>query len=100
MQLPFIQSEDRVLNQIQTQWRSILNQIIVNRLTQGNFLTGIKLISGTNTINHKLGREISGYLITNMQGSFAQVYSSPSTIPDLTLMLNASAPTIIDLYVF
>ena len=100
MALPLIKSPDQSLMLLETQWKSQLDPVLANPLISGQLLTNIALVSGSNTINHKLGRALQGYIITGMHGSFAQIYDTTSPMPALTLVLHASAATNISLYVF
>jgi len=59
------------------------------------------LKSGANIISHLLGRKLVGYLVI-LNSAAATFYDGQRTNqrPDLTLILNASAPTTVSLYVF
>ena len=100
MNLPIFKDDDQTLMLMQTKWAAILNPLLGNQLTQGNFLQNVSLKSGDNTINHKLGKKLTGYLVTNMTGAFAQLYSKTTSTPDLTFILNSNGTTTVDLYVF
>ncbi len=88
------------LDQLLTKWASIINPVITNPICNGIQLTDVTLSVGTNTINHKLGRKPNGYIITGMHKVYSQIYDSPSTMPTLNLILNSSAATSVDLYVY
>jgi len=98
--LPSFNTKDIPFSLMQSAWSKILNPLISNPINNGFALKGIKLVSGNNVINHRLQRNLQGYIITAMYDSFAQIYSTESQQPTLTLNLNASAPTTIDLWVF
>lgn len=100
-QLPYLQSDSPILNLIQTKWRSILNLFLSNPSLQSSILTGVKLSSGPNTINHLLGRKLVGWRIIGINQS-ASIYDAQATnpTPNLTLVLNASAPVQVNLEVF
>lgn len=100
--LPIIQTPDRQLNNLQTLWASQLNKLLDNPLLQGIILENVVLASGDNTINHKLGRTLQGYIVTRYKNAAAAVYDKQSTnkMPELTLVLNSSAATTVNLYVF
>lgn len=87
---------------MQTTWASQLNPLIQNPVLQTNLLTSITLRSGTNVINHGLGRKLQGWYIVRMRNGAAATYdtqdSNPS--PTLTLNLNSSANVVVDLVVF
>lgn len=100
MQLPQMVSLDRDLQLMQTRWRSILNPVLNNPFINGTQLNDISLVSGNNVLNTKLGKAYQGWIITSMRNAFAQIYEVSSTDPTINLTLNASAPTLVDIYVF
>lgn len=82
-------------------WASTLNPMLANPITQGNVLAGLVLETGDNIINHGLGDTLQGYVII-MNSAPATFYDKQRTNqkPNLTLILNASGPTTVSLYVF
>ncbi len=82
-------------------WAARLNPLLSNPLVNGQVLSGIKVVSGSNTINHGLGRDLQGYLVV-MNNASVTFYDSQSTnqMPQLTLVLVASGAATISLYVF
>jgi hypothetical protein len=86
---------------MQTKWASVLEPILQNPLTQGQLLTGIKLINGSNVINHGLGRELTGWIICGITAA-AAVYDTQASNPrpNLTLQLTSNAAATASLYVF
>lgn len=99
--LPIFITGDKNMVMMQNQWTSQLNPLLDNAITQGIFLTNVQLISGTNSLDHKLGHILRGWIITRKRGP-AEIYDSQAVnpFPNLTLMLNASANVNVDLYVF
>lgn len=89
------------LDQMQVQWAQQLNPIIANPILNNVILKNVSLVSGTNVINHKLGRPLQGWKTTRVRAS-ATFYDTQDTnqTPQLTLVLVASAPVVIDLEVF
>ncbi len=89
------------LNQTQEQWASQLNPIISNPINSASMLQNVSLTAGTNVINHKLGAKLQGWFTTRIRAS-ATFYDIQDTnpTPQLTLVLVASAPVIVDLAVF
>lgn len=83
---------------LQTNWSAILDPIIKNPLSKGNFLTSVSLTTGDNVINHLLGKRQQGWIISD-QTAAASIYRS-EPFNELTLTLNASAPCMVNLYVF
>lgn len=88
------------LEQMQVNWATAIDPVLSNPIVNGNQLKSIALVSGINSINHKLGRKPQGYLVTRMFGSFAQIYEITSQQPELTLQLNSSTSTMVDIYVY
>lgn len=84
-----------------SQWPSVLNPLLSNPLIHGNFLHDIKVTTGANVINHKLGVKLQGYIIVRNSAPVT-FYDSQATnqTPVITLVLNASGPSTISLYVF
>lgn len=98
MSLPIFQGGTPEFNLMQTQWASNLDPLLKNPMSNGNFVNGVVLASGSNVINHKLGRTPQGWMITDRNGA-ATVYRSAAFNP-LTLTLTASAAVTVTLYVF
>jgi hypothetical protein len=101
LRLPFFQSTDQAFELLQKKWASILNPLIENPGNQANILSGIKLVSGTNTINHLLGRKLQGYRII-LKSASASIYDKQLTnqTPDITLQLVSDAAVTVSLEVF
>lgn len=95
--LPIFQTDNKQLSLMQTAWKLILTPFLRNPVLQGITLSGITLQNGSNTINHLLGRQLQGWIITRQNGA-ASVYDSGAT--DLTLTLVSNATITINLYVF
>jgi hypothetical protein len=89
------------LDMMQTQWAQELNPIIANPMTNPLILKNISLVAGTNVINHRLGRNLQGWNSTRVRAA-ATIHDEQDTnqTPQLTLILVASAPVVVDLAVF
>jgi hypothetical protein len=96
--LPILISDSRELNQMQTQWASSINPLLSNPLSSGVFVKQVSVVSGSNSINHKLGRKPLGWFVTNINAAIT-LYMTGSFDP-LFLRLTASGSAAIDLYVF
>ena len=85
----------------QNKWASQINPILDNPLVKGQQLIQISLTSGSNVINHKLGRKLQGWIITGINGA-ATIYDTQATnqMPELTLNLTSNASVTINLWVF
>jgi hypothetical protein len=101
MALPVFQTTIRELSMLQTSWTSQLNPLLADPFLQGVLLSSVSLASGANTINTTLGRALKGWVLTRVRAS-ATVYDTQdsNTNPSQTLLLTASAPVVVDLYVF
>lgn len=86
---------------MQTGWKAQLDPLVVAPANQSLILTGLVLTSGSNTINHKLGQKLQGWVVVGQNAS-ATFYDAQSanTTPALTLVLIASAAVTINLEVF
>lgn len=97
-----IQSNDFLLNQIQSNITDAINPLINNLITQGHFINNISLTSGIQNIV-PLGQTniFNGWVLTR-QNSNSVVWDSQATnnTPNKNLILNCSANCIISLYVF
>lgn len=82
-------------------WAATINPILSNPITSGVLLQNVKLVSGSNSINHTLGRKLQGYVVV-LNSANATFYDGQATnqYPDLTLVLIASGAATVSLYVF
>ena len=101
MSLPKFGTDDEVLMQLQTTWTAQLDPLLRAALSNGQVLQSVSLATGSNQVNHKLGRKLQGWFITRLRAA-AQVYDTQDAnpFPNLTLSLVASAPAVVDIYVF
>jgi hypothetical protein len=86
---------------LQTNWASNINPVLTNPLVNGIILSNVKLVTGDNAINHKLGRKLQGWF-TVLSNAAVSLYDKQSTNKqsNLTLILNSSGPATVSLYVF
>ena len=99
--LPQFQSDDQVMRLMQNRWASIIDPVLAVPLNAGLLLKQVTLASGDNVVNHLLGRELQGWMLVR-QRSAADIYDlqDDNKRPALTLLLNSSAPVVVDLWVF
>jgi hypothetical protein len=99
--LPQFQDDNQALQLMQDRWSSILHPFINNPSNNALLHKNLTLTSGDNVINHKLGRKLQGWRVVRLR-SAATFYDKQDTnsMPDKTLVLNASANAVIDLEVF
>lgn len=99
MNLPLFQVlSDQSFSLLQTKWKSILDPLLGIPTVNGNLLSNIVLVNGDTVINHKLGRKLIGWQITD-QNAAASIYRS-KPISDTTLTLTSNAICTISLWVF
>lgn len=96
-----VQSQNRELNQVQDHLQRSLSPLLGNSALYGELINSVKLVSGANRVDHKLGRKLQGWTIVRQRAQ-AQVWDSQDSnlTPELNLTLSASAPVTVDLYVF
>lgn len=96
-----INTTDQDLAIVQQNLVRVLNPIFSTQTLGGNILSNITLVTGSNTINHGLGRNLNGWQIVRQRAS-ASIWDSQDAnkMQNLTLILNSSAPVTVDLYVF
>jgi len=99
--IPEVQTNDRTINKLQDNIIPPLNVIIKNPMTNGVYLTELRLAAGTNTINHTLGRKLQGWFPVRVR-SQALVTDLQDTNPNptKTLILEASSTVVIDIFAF
>ncbi len=98
MSLPIYITQSKDLSLLQTNWASQLNPLLSKQITQGYLLTGIKLISGANSVNHLLDRQMVGWIIADID-SAATIYRS-QPFNKKTLVLTSDAPATVAIWVF
>lgn len=101
MTLPIYKSDSEEMSLMQTRWASILDPIIKNPAVKSIILKDVQLVSGTNAVNHRLGRALQGWNVVR-QKSAASLYDDQdnNSMPALTLILISSADVIVSLEVF
>lgn len=100
-QLPNFQNDDKDFQLMQNSWSSKLNPLIANPMNSVSILKNVVLAIGSNTINHKLGKKLTGWQIVRQRAS-ATIYDNQDNnqSPALTLVLISSGAVTIDLAVF
>jgi len=96
-----VQTQDREVNQLQSNVAEVLDPIAALPVINGNILTNVALLAGDNSINHKLGMRLTGWIVIRQRAA-AEIFDKQVTnpTPTVTLVLNVSAPVVVDLYVF
>lgn len=96
-----INTADQDLATVQQNLVRVLNPIFSTQTLGGNILPNVALTTGSNNINHKLGRVLSGWQIVRQRAT-ASIFDTQDSnqTPQLTLTLTSSADCSVDLYVF
>ena len=79
-------------------WAAALNPVVASPLNQIQIIKNYSLGSGSNVINHMLGRMMVGWFLIDPQGSAIVYRSAP--LNNLTLTLTSSAAIISSIGVF
>lgn len=100
-QFPSIQTDDRNVSLIQDFLTGAVNPLLALPLSNSNFLQGIHLTTGLNTINHGLGRTLQGWIISRLDANVT-IYDDQdsNSMPTKTLDLIASGACTVSLNVF
>lgn len=98
MALPQFQSTDQVLQLMQSKWASEINPVLSNPSLQSILLKDVSLINGVTVVNHRLGRNLQGWRIADINGA-AQIYrSAPKNALTLTLTSNAAVTVTLEVF--
>jgi len=82
----------------QTRWASEINPVIGFAPNQGILLKNIELINGVTVINHRLSRQMQGWVLMDIDGPASIHRSQPLNASTLTLTSNSACT--IALWVF
>ena len=96
-----VQTDNREVNQLQSNILTYLNVLQQNPILSGVILQNQLLTVGTNTINHKLDRRLQGWFLVRKRSS-ADIYDKQDNnpTPNSTLILESSAIVSVDIFVF
>lgn len=100
--MKLIQSDDRLIQQFQTNVREVVDPLSQNPLAQGRLLSNISIKTGiTNIIPTGLNKVLTGWFVTRLTVN-AVIWDSQNsnTTPSQNLQLLCSADCVISLYVF
>jgi len=86
------------LDLMQTRWASEINPVIGFAPNQGILLKNIELINGVTVINHRLSRQMQGWVLMDIDGPASIHRSQPLNASTLTLTSNSACT--IALWVF
>lgn len=94
MALPLLKSFDL----FQNQWKSILDPVVANPITQGLQLSAVALTTAATTVPHTLGRTQQGWFITDINAA-ATVFRTGDFNKD-NMVLTASAACTVAIWVY
>lgn len=96
-----VQHDDQRINLMQDRFVEGLEAALSSELLDSIILSNVVLVSGDNTISHRLGRVLKGWIVTRISAAVS-LYDrqTTNTIPDRTLVINASGGATVDLLVF
>lgn len=86
------------LPQMQTQWKALLDPLLADPLAGFSILRNVQLNTGSNVINHLLGRQMVGWIIVD--NNAAVVPYRTAALNGQTLTLTVGAPCIVNIGVF
>lgn len=102
MSLPLFQPGPDVLPKdfilLQNNWKAQIDPLLALALTQGFVIPSVPLANGLTVINHRLGRLLQGWFLTDINGAATIYRSAPKNA--LTLTLTSSAVVTADVFVF
>lgn len=92
MQLPYFQSDNIILNMLQTKWKSLIDPLLAKPIVNGNQLLAIDLSIGANSIPHRLQRMQQGWILTDVTGA-ATIYRSEGFNAQFLVLTSDAAVT-------
>lgn len=96
-----VHTNDRNTNQLQQNLTQALGPFLKSPLLNGYIIESVALLSGDNIIQHGLGRDIQGWIVT-LKNADESIYDKQSTneTPQTTLVLTSTGTVTVNLYVF
>jgi hypothetical protein len=88
-----------VLNRLQTTIDDTLRPLVQNPMLDGVLLPDVALVVAGTAVSHGLGRPWRGYIVTR-RGVHETVATGVSVDDSRVIVLTASAPVTVDLWVF
>lgn len=87
--------------QMENMWATVIEPFLNSPPNLPLVLQNIKLVAGSNVIDHKLGRKLQGWKPVRIR-ALANIYDNQDNnrTPQLTLLLVSNAAVTIDLEVF
>ena len=94
-------TEDAEVNRLQSHIKTTLNPLLELPISDGVMLKNQTIETTDTEINHGLGREYEGFIITRLKTN-ATIYESATDNPSksLYILLKASGAATADIYIF
>lgn len=94
-----VTTDDTNLETIQDNVERTLAPLLANPFASGQLLESITLTAGTNRIPHKLGRKLTGWVVTRLRGPATpvKIITDPTSYTPSTQGMGAS-PTVVSFY--
>ena len=87
--------------QLQNSVALFANQLTNNPILAGHLIENIEVINGVTSINHGLGANLRGYIVTKQSSAVSTwLVETNQTTPNTILNLSADASSTISIYVF
>jgi len=95
-------TEDENIESIQNSLENTFRSIESCPLLDGHLLEGVSIATGVNTIDHKLGRPIRGWIVTRCNAGLylPSTHQDGNAHADETLILQFSQAATADIWVF
>lgn len=90
----------RDIQKLQDALNKVFNSITAKEIIDGRLISNVVLTTGSaNEVNHGLGVPVRGWIVVGKNAN-ANIWSSASSTPNSTLILNTSANVTVSLWVF
>jgi hypothetical protein len=101
VKLAQFQTDVQEFSLMQNSWAAAIEPLLSSPIVNGRLINDVDLIAGDTIINHRLGRKLVGWIVVGSNAA-ASIFDKQSLnqMPQLTLVLNSSAPVKVNLYVF
>lgn len=90
---------DRIISLVISNIQEALTEAQSLPPLRGQLIKSISVSSGANSVNHSLGREAQGYVVTKQTSAVNLTYGSQVDLTKI-LVVNSSGSSTIDLWVF
>lgn len=101
MSLPSFNTNIQELSLMQSKWADLIDPVINLPTNKGIILKDISLVSGRNSVDHRLSRKLQGwYLIRKRSNAAVWDDQDNNKIPSLTLILMSDSAVNVDIFVF